>query len=70
LLILALGQVPFLMVLALALALYLTVVELLELQPHYLWWAWWLFLVLLTHFVGYLALRVYIAVRRRQADVL
>ena len=50
--------------LTLALALYLTVIELRELQPHWKWWAWWLSLVFLTHFVGYLALRVYAAYRR------
>lgn len=51
----------------LLLALYLTVVELLELRPHYVWWFWWLLLVSLTHFVGYLALRGYVAYRRRHA---
>jgi len=56
------------MLLTLALALYLTVIELRELRPHFLWWAWWLMLVFLTHFLGYLALRVYVVVRRwRQA---
>jgi hypothetical protein len=50
----------------LALALYLTVVELRELKPHFVWWFWWLFLVSLTHFVGYLALRGYVAYRRWQ----
>ncbi|MBW3593252.1 MAG: hypothetical protein KY396_06130 [Actinobacteria bacterium] len=49
----------------LALALYLTLLELLGLRPHYLWWFWWLLLVFLTHFVGYLALRGYVAYRRR-----
>ena len=58
---------PDLLVLfTLALALYLTLMELLELRPHYLWWFWWLLLVFLTHFVGYLALRVYVAYRRRK----
>jgi hypothetical protein len=49
----------------LALALYLTVIELRDLQPHWKWWAWWLSLVFLTHFVGYLILRGYVAFRRR-----
>ena len=49
----------------LALALYLTALELLEFRPHYVWWFWWLLLVLLTHFAGYLALRGYVAYRRR-----
>ncbi len=51
----------------LLLALYLAVVELLELKPHFVWWMWWLLLVVLTHFVGYLALRGYVAYRRRHA---
>lgn len=50
--------------LSLLLALYLTVIELRELKPHWKWWAWWLSLVFFSHFVGYLALRVYVAYRR------
>jgi hypothetical protein len=55
------------LLLTLALALYLTVVELRELvpPPHWKWWAWWLSLVFLIHFVGYLALRVYTSYQRR-----
>lgn len=51
----------------LAIALYLTVIELREFEPSppWRWWAWWLSLVFLTHFVGYLILRVYSAYRRR-----
>ena len=53
--------------LTLAIALYLTVIELRELEPrpHFTYWAWWLSLVFLTHFVGYLILRGYAAYRRR-----
>ena len=51
--------------LTLALALYLTVMELREYRPHYVWWFWWLLLVFMTHFVGYLALRIYAFYRRR-----
>ena len=51
----------------LLLALYLTAVELRELRPHYLWWFWWMLLVFITHFVGYLALRGYAFYRRRHA---
>jgi len=50
--------------LTLLLALYLTVIELRELRPHWKWWGWWLSLVFLTHFIGYLALRGYVAWRR------
>jgi hypothetical protein len=53
--------------LTLAIALYLTVVELREFdpRPHFTYWAWWLSFVFLTHFVGYLILRGYAAYRRR-----
>ncbi len=51
----------------LAIVLYLTLVELRELRPHYLWWFWWTLLVFLTHFVGYLALRGYAVYHRRSA---
>lgn len=64
---LLLGFVPWVLVLALAVALYLTVVELRELRPHYAWWFWWLLLVFMTHFVGYLLLRAYTIARRVQA---
>ena len=58
------GQI--ILLLTLVLALYLTVIELRELdpRPHWSWWGWWLSLVFLTHFVGYLALRGYAAYRR------
>jgi len=58
---------PDLMILlTLALALYLTVIELREMEPrpHWKWWSWWLSLVFLTHFIGYLALRGYAVYRR------
>jgi hypothetical protein len=58
------GHAPLVLVLTLVLALYLTVVELRELRPHYLWWMWWLTLVFLTHIFGYLVLRGYTAYRR------
>ena len=67
LLFILLGYVPMVLVLALGVALYLTVVELRELRPHYLWWFWWLLLVVMTHFVGYLILRGYKIARRVQA---
>jgi hypothetical protein len=63
---LLLGAYPILIWLTLALALYLTVVELREMdpRPHYTWWIWWLLLVFMTHFVGYLFLRAYAVYRR------
>jgi hypothetical protein len=63
---LLLGFTPWLLILTLALALYLTAIELRELDLHFTRWAFWLLLVFLTHFVGYLALRVYAIHRRRQ----
>lgn len=64
------GATPTLLWLTLALALYLTVIELrdMEPRPHYLWWSWWLLLVLMTHFVGYLFLRAYAVYRRWHAN--
>lgn len=68
LLILLLGFAPLLMWLTLAVVLYLTVIELREIGDlNYGWWIWWLLLVFLTHFVGYLFLRAYAVYRRRHA---
>ncbi|HUF01299.1 MAG TPA: hypothetical protein VMN35_02650 [Gaiellaceae bacterium] len=64
LLILLLGFAPPLILLTLALVLYLTAIELRDMQVHYLWWFWWLLLVFMTHFVGYLFLRAYAVYRR------
>lgn len=64
--IILLGFAPPVMLLTLLLALYLTVIELRELRPHFVWWFWWLLLVFMTHFVGYIALRIYATVRRHQ----
>lgn len=63
---LVLGFTPWLLLLTLAIALYLTLVELRELDLHYAWWAWWLLLVFMTHFIGYLVLRAYALYRRRR----
>lgn len=63
---LLLGWVPIPLLLALVVALYLTVIELRELRPNWLWWVWWLLLVFLTHFAGYLVLRVYALFHRWQ----
>jgi hypothetical protein len=64
---LLLGYVPWLLVLTLVVVMWLTVVELLEWRPHYLWWFWWLFFVFLTNFVGYLFLRAYRVYQRWDA---
>jgi hypothetical protein len=62
-----LDSVPWLLVLTLAVVMWLTVVELLEWRPHYVWWFWWLLLVFLTNFVGYLFLRAYRVYQRWNA---
>lgn len=56
------------LLLTLVVTLYLTFIELRELEPRprKRWWAWWFSLVFLTHFIGYLALRGYAAYRRSQ----
>lgn len=61
------GSVPWLLVLTLAVCLWLTVVELLEWRPHYVWWFWWLLFVFMTSFVGYLFLRAYRVYQRWNA---
>ena len=61
-----LGHAPLILLVCLIGLLYLTWVELRgeELEPMVkLWWA---LLVLLTHVPGYLALRIWIALRRRR----
>ena len=63
---LVLGFTPWLLVLTLAVLLYLTVIELRPMNVHYTRWVWWLLLVFMTHFVGYLFLRAYALYRRRQ----
>jgi hypothetical protein len=63
-----LGWVPWPLALALAVCMWLTVVELLEWRPHYVWWVWWLLLVFLTNFVGYLFLRAYRVYRRYKLE--
>ena len=67
LLFILLGTAPILLWLTLAVAVYLTVIELREMDVHYLWWIWWLLLVVMTHFVGYVFLRAYVLYRRWNA---
>jgi hypothetical protein len=63
---LIIGSVPVILALCLVGLVYLTWVELRheELEP--LVKLWWGLLVLLTHVPGYLALRIWLAVRRRR----
>ena len=61
------GGAPALLWLTLAIAVYLAVLELRSQPMPFRMKAWWVSLVLLTHFVGYLALRGYLLYRRRGA---
>jgi hypothetical protein len=63
---LILGHTPLLLLVCLVGLLYLTWVELRdeELEPQVK--LWWGLLVLLTHVPGYLALRIWVAFRRRR----
>ncbi|MGH2802117.1 MAG: hypothetical protein ACRDL4_03610 [Thermoleophilaceae bacterium] len=62
------GQVPPILLVALAICLYLTVWDLWsERDLAFLYKAWWVLLVLLAHVLGYLVFRVWVAQRRRRA---
>jgi hypothetical protein len=63
---LILGYIPLLLLLTLVGLLYLTWVELRNEDAEPMVKLWWGLLVLLTHVPGYLALRIWIAVRRRR----
>jgi hypothetical protein len=63
------GQVPPILLLALGICLYLTGLDLYqEKDLPFLWKAWWILFVLLSHVPGYLVFRVWIAVRRRRRE--
>ena len=59
-------SVPAILLLTLAGALYLTWYDLKDEPADFQVKAWWFLLVLLTHVPGYLAFRVWIAVRRHR----
>ena len=63
-----LGHTPVILLVCLIGLLWLTWVELRNEDLEPLVKLWWGLLVLLTHVLGYLALRVWIAIRRRRAD--
>ena len=63
---LILGHIPLLLLVTLLGLLYLTWVELRSEDLEPIVKLWWALLVLLTHVPGYLALRIWIAVRRRR----
>lgn len=58
------GGVPTLVALTLLIAVYLAVIEVRSLAMPFRTKAWWVSLVFLTHFIGYLALRAYVTFRR------
>jgi hypothetical protein len=58
------GQVPPILLVALAICLYLVVWDLWSEDLQFLYKAWWFSFVLITHAVGYLAFRVWLAHRR------
>jgi hypothetical protein len=60
------GQAPPILLLALAILCYLTVWDLWNEDLPVMVKAWWVLLVLLTNLVGYAALRIWLAARRRQ----
>ena len=63
-----LGHTPLILLLCLIALLYLTWIELRQQELEPLVKLWWGLLVLLTHVFGYLALRIWLAVRRRRDD--
>jgi hypothetical protein len=66
LLFVVLGHTPLILLVCLVGLLYLTWVELREEELEPLVKLWWALLVLLTHVPGYLALRIWLVVRRRR----
>jgi hypothetical protein len=61
------GQVPPILLVALAICIYLTIWDLWSEDLQFLYKAWWVTLVLVTHVFGYLVFRVWVALRRRRA---
>ena len=62
-----LGRTPLILLVCLLGLLYLTWVELREEESEPIVKLWWGLLVFLTHVPGYLALRIWLVVRRRRA---
>jgi len=59
-----LGFYPYVLLLTWAVALYLTFIECRQQHFENVLTLWWMLLVFLTHFVGYLALRGWVFYRR------
>ena len=64
---LLLGVYPWVLLLTWAVALYLTLMEARQQRLDRMLTLWWMLLVFLTHFLGYLALRGWVLYRRRAA---
>jgi hypothetical protein len=64
-----LGFYPWVLLLTWAVALYLTFVETRQQRFDPRWTLWWMLLVFLTHFAGYLVLRAWVFYRRRRPAV-
>ena len=62
---LLLGFYPWVLLLTWVVALYLTFIEARQQHLDGLRTLWWMLLVFMTHFVGYLALRAWVFVKRR-----
>jgi len=60
------GQAPPILIVALLILVYLTGIDLWREDLPFLMKAWWVLLVLLLNVVGYLAFRVWLAVRHRR----
>jgi hypothetical protein len=60
-----LGSYPWVLLLTWAIALYLTFIEARQQRFDRLHTLWWMLLVFLTHFLGYLALRGWVFYKRR-----
>jgi hypothetical protein len=64
---LLLGFYPYVLLLTWAVAFYLTFIETRQQHLDRLHTLWWMLLVFLTHFVGYLALRGWVFYKRQHA---
>ena len=64
-----LGFYPWVLLLTWVVAMYLTFIEAREQRLDAMRTLWWLLLVVLTHFVGYLGLRALVFYRRRRTLV-
>jgi hypothetical protein len=63
---LVMGQMPLVLLVALLILCYLTIIELRPEDDPVLIKAWWVLLVFLTNVVGYAAFRIWLGVRRRR----